>query len=62
MIDNSFQAVVHYTPPEKLEEKSIGDESEFGGTLSLLGLGLLRFGEEVSDKKLKRTGDFYRYL
>ena len=53
MIDNSFQAVVHYTPPEKLEEKSIGDESEFGGTLLSLGLGLLRFGEEVSDKSLK---------
>jgi len=53
MIDNSFQAVVHYTPPEKLEEKSIGDESEFGGTLLSLGLGLLRFGEEVSDKNLK---------
>ena len=53
MIDNSFQAVVHYTPPEKLEEKSIGDESEFGGTLLSLGLGLLRFGQEVSDKNLK---------
>ena len=52
-IDDSFQAVVHYTPPEKLDEKTFGDQSELGGTMLSLGLGLLRFGEEVDDRNLK---------